>query len=160
MNTYWASCSSWSRLSLQWCLTLSTCLLEDWKLLPWMAQFFRYGEKKGKLCIMSTARRHNFDKINSRYAYSWVEQYSKSVFAEEEDPGDWLCPDPCWISSKVITNNLTTLIIEQISGITYYKWSSDQARGKLPVSILVGMIEVITDSLTTQISDQVSVITQ
>ena len=50
---------------------------------------------------------HNFDKLKeSRHACSWVEQLSKSLFAGEEDPGDWLCLDPCWLCSEVITNNL------------------------------------------------------
>ena len=60
---------------------------------------------------------------------------------------------------EVITDNLTTLISDQISVITYYKLSSDRAKGELPVSILVCMIEVITDNLTTLISYQISVIT-
>ena len=59
----------------------------------------------------------------------------------------------------VIIAYLSTLISDQISVITYYKLSSVRARGKLPVSILVGMIEVITDNLTTLISDHISVIT-
>ena len=60
----------------------------------------------------------------------------------------------------VITDYLSILISDQISVITQYKFSIDRARGKLPVSILVGIIEVITNNLTTQISDQVSVITR
>ena len=60
---------------------------------------------------------------------------------------------------EVITDNLTTLISDQISVITYYKLSSDRAKGELPVSILVGMIKVITNNLTTLIIDQISGIT-
>ena len=60
---------------------------------------------------------------------------------------------------EVITDNLTTLISDQISVITYYKLSGDRARGELPVPILEGMINVITDYLTTLIIDQISMIT-
>ena len=60
---------------------------------------------------------------------------------------------------KVITNNLTTLIIDQISGITYYKMSSDRPKGELLVPILVGFIQMISNDLTTLIIDQISMIT-
>ena len=50
-----------------------------------------------------------------------------------------------------IMRKLLTLIHSYIS-------ISNRAKGKLPVSILVGLVEVITDYLTTLFRDQISVI--